>query len=339
MSNDPIEWLLANIELKHSNSAEFWYERMESQSGEILPLIYVPFNGNQQSHFIDRGQILDYAISSGGGRVLDFGPGDGWPSLLIASMVSEVVGVDASKRRVEICIRNARKLRLENVRFIHVKAGHSLPFNDNSFDAVTAASSIEQTPNAKSTLKELHRILKPNGRLRMNYESLSYYCSGREREIALGNPNEHPNYLLIYDRNIDEECVQHYLLVLDLSKGEIEDIFRNQDAKPSYTALTPKILTELCKHLVDAGTWTTQHPSCRTFLRLLKEVGFRSARPTYNGGWFAKRLFDNLTESQRPQDMDAVDKLLRPLVEVVVTMETPSVVPSGEWEPWITATK
>ena len=33
--------------------------------------------------------------------LLDFGPGDGWPSLLLAPMADEVVGVDASRRRVD----------------------------------------------------------------------------------------------------------------------------------------------------------------------------------------------------------------------------------------------
>ncbi len=42
--------------------------------------------------------------------------------------------------------------------------GEPLPFEDASFDGVTAGSSIEQTPDAKATLAELCRVLKPGGR-------------------------------------------------------------------------------------------------------------------------------------------------------------------------------
>ncbi len=37
--------------------------------------------------------------------------------------------------------------------------------------------------------------------------------------------------------------------------------------------------------------------------------------------------------------MDAVDELLRPLVEIVIDMEAPSATRSGEWDPWVTAVR
>jgi len=94
----------------------------------------------------------------------------------------------------------------------------------------------------------------------------------------------------------------------------------------------------MSKH-AEAATWRTQHPSCRSWCRLLREAGFSSAQAAYDGGWFAKRLFDRLPESKRPGEMEAVDEMLRPLVEVVVTMEAPPAAAPGEWEPWITAGK
>lgn len=335
-TDDPIDWIVANLDLRPTNSADFWYDRMESQSGWSLPIVYEPFDGRERGHFTDRGQILDYAITAGGERVLDFGPGDGWPSLLIAPIVGEVVGVDGSRYRVEVCSRNAQRLGLDNAHFVHVPAGETLPFDDGSFDGVTAASSIEQTPDPKATLKELHRVLKPGGRLRIDHESLGYYRGGGEREIAIapGAPHEGPTPLMVFDRHIEEEYVRHYGLLFNLPRAQVEEILSHGGAKPSYTSLSPQALRELSKHLVEAVTYITQHPSCRTFLRLLADVGFRSARPTYSGGWFAGRLFDRLPESRRLKEMEAVDELLRPLVEVIVTVEAPC-----EVEPTITALK
>ena len=327
-----IEWIQKNVELRQSSSAESLYDRMESQCS-ILPVIYVPFDAGVRGHFVDRGQILDYTITCGPGRVLDFGPGEGWPSLLMAPMVEEVVGVDGSRRRVEACTRNAKRLGIGNASFVHVPPGESLPFEDASFGGVTAGSSIEQTPEAKATLAELCRVLKPGGRLRMHYESLSYYAGGGERELSVGEGGD----LMIYDRHIEQEHVEHIKLMFDLSEAEILGVFARHGQEPPNA--TPAVLTDLKPHMTEAVTWTGRHPSCRTLLKWLPEVGFSSAQASYDGGWFAKRLFDRLPESKRPREMEAVDEMLRPLVEVVVTMEAPPVAAPGEWEPWVTAVK
>jgi ubiquinone/menaquinone biosynthesis C-methylase UbiE len=334
-----IEWIEAELDIRESNSANSLFQGMESQSWYCLPVIYQPFDGAQRLHFVDRGQILDFAFSSGGGRLLDFGPGDGWPSLSIAPMVDEVVGVDGSQRRVETCRSNARRLGIDNIRFVHVAPGQPLPFADSSFDGATAASSIEQAPAPRETLAELHRILNSRGRLRIHYESLGYYRGRAERECRLIDFVGGQTLLLAFDRHVDEEYVRHYGLLLDLTRSEVESVLSGSGAKVSFGALTPEALSSLREHLADATTWTTKHPSCGTWLRWLKEARFSSALPTYDGGWFAGRLFDQQSEPKRLRDMEAVDELLRPLVKVVTGMEAPSTSKPGVWDHWITAIK
>jgi len=336
---DAVDWIKGNVKMRESNPVEFLYDRMESQSGECLPVIYLSFDGTKRGHFADRGQILGFAAVVGAGRILDFGPGDGWPSLLLAPLVKEVVGVDGSARRVEVCRRNAEKLGIGNARFVHVPAGEPLPFEDDSFDGVVVSSSIEQTPDPKAALREFHRVLKPGGRLRIRYESLSAYRGGREREIMLGWEDTKPNWLVVFDRKVEEETVRHYGLSLDLSLAEIRDLFAREESEPCYAGLTPSVLEAMRKRLVEGVTWTTRHPSCRTYLQWMNEIGFRSATPTHDGGTFAKKLFDRLRESQRPRVLEGVDELLRPVVAVAVCLEAPSVVSAEEWEPMITAVK
>lgn len=49
-------------------------------------------------HWSDRGSLYDflYTTRGQGKKLLDFGSGDGWPSLLVAPFVKEVVGVVAA---------------------------------------------------------------------------------------------------------------------------------------------------------------------------------------------------------------------------------------------------
>ena len=134
------DWIEQKLKPKLCNSEEFFYDEMESQSDYCLPIIYQPFDVNKRSHWKDRGSLFDYLFSTEGEakRLLDFGPGDGWPSLIVAPFVSKVVGVEGSHRRIKVCSENAKRIGISNAKFIYVKPGNSLPFEDNSFDGVMA---------------------------------------------------------------------------------------------------------------------------------------------------------------------------------------------------------
>jgi SAM-dependent methyltransferase len=166
----PLDHIVARIDFRETDSAYGVYDGMESQSSRSLPVIYQPFDGRNAAHFTDRGLILDYATVIGGSweahhergkRILDFGPGDGWPSLMIAPFFDEIVGVDASLKRVETCRANAERLGVKNATFLHVPTGEKLPFANESFDGITTGSSIEQTPDVTATVQDFHRVLRP----------------------------------------------------------------------------------------------------------------------------------------------------------------------------------
>lgn len=333
-------WINTTLQPDDCTSETFFYDEMESQSGYCLPVIYLPFDTSDLSHWYDRGAILDFlcATKGEGQRLLDFGPGDGWPALLVAPFAAEVVGVDGSVKRVDVCTANARRMGITNARFIHVAPGCPLPFPDASFDGVMAASSIEQTPNPKAALRELYRVLRPGGRLRISYESLGVYRGGKEREADLSPIDEQSCWLTIYDRDILRERAVMYRLALDLSTQEAARAFAWDEQRPLFEALTVDLLQQLRANIRAARTCTLTHPSCQTFVHWLGEIGFTQVTPTHSGQWFAGQLFRQMPETGRPTDLAGLDALLSPLIKIVVQMPAPPSQPSGP-DALITAVK
>ncbi len=333
---DTFEWIERELSPTECSSAELIFDQMDSQSGYSLPLIYTPFDVGERSHWRDRGSLFDFllSVSGEGKKLLDFGPGDGWPSLIVAPFVGDVVGIDGSLRRVQVCTQNAERMGISNAEFTYVAPGASLPFGDDTFDGIMAASSVEQTPDPLATLREFYRVLRPGGRLRLRYEALGRYRGGHEREAEVVRRDADTCQLILYDRRIDQEYAVMYGVTLTLP---YENMTRRLDVAggPHFSEATPvPSLESVRRYVAGARRCTLIHPSGTTLASWLQDIGFREVIPSHSGASFAGHLFDRLSENERPRDMDGVDILLRPLVGIVVEMAAPPAT-----DPMITAMK
>jgi SAM-dependent methyltransferase len=92
--------------------------------------------------------------------VLDVGMGDGYGSLMLANAGHDVTGVDADAPTVA-----AARARHEagGLRFLAYD-GDRLPFDDETFDVVTAMQVIEHVETDVAFVQELRRVLKRGGR-------------------------------------------------------------------------------------------------------------------------------------------------------------------------------
>ena len=101
-----------------------------------------------------------------GNHVLDIATGTGEPGLTIAKMVKngKVVLTDLSEGMLEVAKENAEKKGITNIETRLCDAG-DLPFDDNSFDAVSCRFGFMFFPDMKIAASEMLRVLKPGGRM------------------------------------------------------------------------------------------------------------------------------------------------------------------------------
>jgi SAM-dependent methyltransferase len=90
-------------------------------------------------------------------RILDVGCGTG-ANLKMLAAFGKAEGVDISPQAVEFC----RQRGLDSVR---LGAAEQLPYEDDSFDVVTALDVVEHLDDDVAGLREMRRVLRSDGRI------------------------------------------------------------------------------------------------------------------------------------------------------------------------------
>jgi SAM-dependent methyltransferase len=125
---------------------------------------YAIMNRVEDSHwwFVGRRAILEEFLRQmnpkseiGNPKFLDVGCGTG-ANLEMLAQFGEAEGVDVSDEALEFC--RAKGLN------VHKGLAEKLPFEDGSFDVVTALDVVEHLDDDAAGLREMHRVLKKDGK-------------------------------------------------------------------------------------------------------------------------------------------------------------------------------
>src|SRR5215204_3728355 len=111
--------------------------------------------------------LIERAGIQEGQSVLDVAGGAGEPSLTIAQEVGPEGSVnctDGVAEMVDAARAEAQRRGLTNMKFRQC-AADSLPFPDNSFDVVVSRLGVMFFPDPVAAMREMLRLLRPNGRL------------------------------------------------------------------------------------------------------------------------------------------------------------------------------
>jgi len=99
-------------------------------------------------------------------QILDIATGTGDLAIMMATLNPErIVGLDISAGMLEVGKQKISKANLSDKIEMLVGDSENIPFEDNTFDAITVSFGVRNFANLDKGLTEIKRVLKPNGKL------------------------------------------------------------------------------------------------------------------------------------------------------------------------------
>ena len=115
---------------------------------------------------ITRERLREVLEPQPGERVLEIGPGTGYYTLELASWIEPgtLEILDLQQEMLDHTMRRAADRGLDNLVPTPADAT-SLPYEDDSIDAVVLVAVLGEIPDQDAAVREVARVLKPGGRL------------------------------------------------------------------------------------------------------------------------------------------------------------------------------
>jgi SAM-dependent methyltransferase len=164
------------------------------------------------------GILADYdAPLHNADRILELGCAAGRMTRWLANLDAEVWGVDIWSTAILWCQDNLRPLQ-----FATTTMTPHLPFEDQSFDLVYCGSVFTHIDDLADTwFLELHRILRPGGRL--------YFTINDHHAVNIFDGNGHPgDYERFYERTGGKDAWDQFVAMIEAEPDYQR--FRNRDA-------------------------------------------------------------------------------------------------------------
>ena len=145
-----------------------YVRKLFSTIADRYDLITVVLSYGQDQRW--KRRLVDLAASplesvESGGRALDLATGTGDIAFRLASSGWNVVGLDVTRRMIELARSKAAGKPDRSVPGFLVGDMLALPFPARVFDVVTAGYGLRNVPDLRAAIDEMHRVLKNGGQV------------------------------------------------------------------------------------------------------------------------------------------------------------------------------
>ena len=137
--------------------------------------------GESRNFFI-MPNMLKYIGNVNGKKVLDLGCGEGGYSRELSKRGAQVVSIDCSEKAIEYAISLAKKDNLQIEHYVR-NSNDLFDIESMQFDIVLCSMMLMDCEDFEGTLKEVVRVLKPNGRL---FASVLHPCFDGNHGFGIG---------------------------------------------------------------------------------------------------------------------------------------------------------
>ncbi len=128
---------------------------------------YLDFLANEDGQFFRKvlfeafaRRLGDAKENNSNQKILDVACGPGWLANEVAKQYPNIEACDGSRNFLE----HARK-EYPSIKFTEVDLNNPLPYQDNEFDTLIMSMAAHDVEDQVKTFTELHRIVKPGGKL------------------------------------------------------------------------------------------------------------------------------------------------------------------------------
>ena len=162
-----------------------------NRRGKSVGVRLVKYTGKSQ-HFIHPKHLVDSSWHDWyvehlrpSDVVLDVGCNNGAHTVKAARYVRRVIGIDYHAGQLRVAAASAHQLGLDNICLLARDITTSFPFPAGHFDAVLFLDVIEHIHPRVEVLREIRRVLKPEGRLLVSGPNRETTWRRRLREAGL----------------------------------------------------------------------------------------------------------------------------------------------------------
>jgi excisionase family DNA binding protein len=153
-----IEWLSSGNSQDYSSS--------EGDTKEFFNDVASEWEELRKNYYDEsiRNKLIGQDLLKNSMIIADLGAGDGYLSREISKHVSKVVAVDISGEMLKELRKKSKDEGIKNIETVE-SDGLDVPFPDLSFDLVCASMYLHHIEEPILAIKEMYRVLKPQGRV------------------------------------------------------------------------------------------------------------------------------------------------------------------------------